>query len=104
MYDEKISERIRKGVKIDADFPANMVLAEKVIQKECGYASGIDYIHYGNQCDNQLTTVRYIQTKPLKDEKTGEWYNAKVFEVVSPDRYVPATEAPEGAIRSEEDV
>ncbi len=104
MYDEKISERMRKGVIIDADFPANMVLAEKVIQKECGYASGIDYIHYDNQCDNQLTTVRYIQTKPLKDEKTGEWYNAKIFEIISPDRYVPAKEAPKGAIRSEEDI
>ena len=104
MYDERISERIRKGIEIDAPFPKNMVLAEKVIQKECGYSAEIDYIDFKKQCVDQLTRVRYIHTKPLKDEKTGEWYNAKVFEVVSPDRYRPAKEAPEGAIRSEEDI
>ena len=104
MYDERISERMRKGVIIDAEFPKNMVLAAEVMKKDCAYSEGIDYVDLKKQCVDQLTRVRYIHTKPLKDEKTGEWYNAKVFEVVSPDRYRPAKEAPEGAIRSEEDI
>lgn len=102
--DTRISERIRKGVKIDAPFPQNMVLAELVMQKECGYSAGKDSINVKTQSVDQVTTVRYVITLNVKDEKTGKSYKSKRFEITMPDRYVPAKEAPEGAIRSEEDI
>ena len=103
MCDEKDSERIKRGVEIDAPFPQNMVLAYEVLQRE-GYDIQTDYLHVNNQFENQVTRVRYIKTVPLIDEKTGVRYQARHFELTMPDRYVPATEAPEGAIRSEKDI
>ncbi len=104
MYDKKISERIRKGVKIDAPFPKCMVLATEVMKKECGYSPEIDYVDCRKQCNDQITTVRYITTIPLEDEKTGKWYASKRFEILYPDRYIPAKETPQGVIRSMEDI
>lgn len=104
MYDKKIPERIRKGVKIDAPFPECMVLAKEVMQKECGYSPEIDYVDCRKQCNDQITTVRYITTIPLEDEKTGKCYNSKRFEILYPDRYVIAKETPKGVIRSKEDI
>ena len=44
MCDEKVSERIKRGVEIDAPFPQNMVLAYEVLQRE-GYDIQTDYLH-----------------------------------------------------------
>ena len=102
-YDCNISERIKKGVEIDAPFPQNMALAYAVLKKE-GYSIEMDCLQVRTQCLDQLTRVRYLKTLSVVDEKTGERYRSRYFEITMPDRYVPAGEAPEGAIRSEEDI
>ena len=101
---KRISERIKMGIKIDAPFPQNMVLAEKVMRAECGYSAGEDCLHVDTQCLDQITRVRYLKTLRVVDEKTGKEYKSRYFEILMPDRYVPARETTEGVIRSEKDI
>ena len=104
MKEKVISERIKKGVKIDAEFPQNMVLAYHVLWKE-GFSKKTDYLYFSNQNENQLTTVRYLHTVPVVDERTGKKYNSRHFEITTPpNQYDYATEIPKGVIRSEEDI
>ena len=97
MKEKNFSERIEKGVKIDARFPWNMVLAYFLLLKE-GYSVTRDYLHVSSQSNNQLTTVKYLKTVPWEENQTRH------FEVRMPDKYVPAKNAPEGVIRSIEDI
>ena len=101
--DKRISERIKRGVEIDAPFPQNMTLAYAVLQKE-GYSIEMDCLHVSTQCVDQMTRVKYLKTLSVVDEKTGKTYKSRYFEITMPDRYVPVKEAPKGAIRSEEDI
>ena len=97
MKEEHMSERMEKGVGIDAKFPWNMLLAYLVLLKE-GYSVTRDYLHVSSQSNNQLTTVKYLKTVPWEENQTRH------FEVRMPDKYVPAKNAPEGVIRSIEDI
>lgn len=98
MKEEKVSERMgEEGIRIDAKFPWNMVLAYMVLLK-AGYSLTRDYLHVSSQSNNQWTTVRYLKTVPWEEKQTRH------FKIRMPDRYVPAKEAPEGVIRSIEDV
>ncbi len=103
MCDEKISEQIKEGVEIDAAFPQNTQLAYEVLKK-AGYDEKTDCIYFETQHKNQLTTVRYLKTITPIDEKTGEKYVSRHFAIILPDRYVPASKTPQGAIRSEKDI
>jgi len=105
MKEKNISKRMQEqeGIKIDARFPWNMVLAYYALWKE-GYSVRRDYLHVSSQSNNQLTTVKYLKTVPWKDEKKGKSYKTRHFEITMPDRYVPAKEFPKGVIRSKEDI
>lgn len=93
--------RLREGVKIDAPFPQNMELAYEILKKEGEYKQ-TDYIHIGNQYENQITTVRYVKTTPEEGKERRH------FMIIVPDRYIPLPELhedlPEEAVRSVNDI
>lgn len=104
--DNRITERLRKGVKIDAPFPLNMDLVHKVLNKD-GYDQAHDFLHITNQYENQLTVLKYIKSTQFVDPKTNEQYISRHFSVSVPDRYIPTSKKgriPKDVIRSEEDI
>ena len=104
--DNRITERMKKGVKIDAPFPRNMELVYKVLQKE-GYDQRRDFLHIEHQYENQLTTLKYVKSTPFVDPDTEERYISRYFRISVPDRYIPTTKKvrlPKDVIRSEEDI
>ena len=103
MYEECISKRMKEGVEIDAEPEISIMLAFKVLHKE-GYNPRTDKIKYKDQYKDQITRVKYLKTSPQIDKKTGKEYMCRYYLMTIPDQYVPASETPQGVIRSEEDI
>lgn len=104
--DNRITEKMRIGVKIDAPFPRNMELAYKLLEVE-GFDQSRDFLHLVNQYQDQVTTVKWIKSTKYIDPNTKEEYLSKHFTIYAPDRYIPTQKSetlPEELIRSEEDI
>ena len=104
--DNKIAKRVLEGVLIDAEFPRNMELAHKVLEK-IGYCEKHDFIHFNTNYNNQFTELKYLKTTPFVDPKTNERYESKHFVLTVPDRYIPTSLEKETlalVIRTEQDI
>lgn len=96
--DNRVSERMSKGVLIDAPFPRNMELAHMLLKKE-GYREEIDFLEIKSQYRNQLTQVKYNKSTTYSEIE-------RHFMIIVPDRYIPISKEklPDGIICSEEDI
>lgn len=88
--EESVSKEIREGILIDAPFPQNMLLADKILQKE-GFRTK-DYINIQTQYEEQYSELRYI--KSIAEVGANGQYTEdklKCFVLTVPDRYVPVS-------------
>ena len=88
--DNRITEKIRKGILIDAQFPRNMELAYEVLVKEADFNQQRDFLHIVEQVDNQYTVVKYNKTTPYIDANTKVKCVSRHFTITVPDRYIPS--------------
>ena len=105
--DNRVTERVlEEGVLIDAEFPRNMDLAHKVLER-VGYCEKHDFIHFSTNYKNQFTELKYLKTTPYIDQKTKESYDSRHFVLTVPDRYIPTSLEKETlalVIRTEQDI
>ena len=87
--ENNISEKLRKGILIDAPFPLNTVMTNTILAKE-GFDPEKDYLTVQTQFDNQYSELKYLKSVFELDDsgkKTGE--KLRCFILTLPDRYVP---------------
>ena len=83
---KRILVKVGTEFKIDAKFPENILWAGKLLD-EIG-KNEKDFIRLNTQCENQITTVRYIKTTSQLEED-GELCLTAHFVITIPDRYLP---------------